>query len=67
MLKPEDITVYRVLPKVGVLDYFAGFTHSDLVNRRHRRTAFEIDNGRSASTAGTALHAPYPTLAQLDR
>src|SRR5712671_2218989 len=32
MPKPEDIAVYRVLPKViSVLDYSKGFGHSDLV------------------------------------
>jgi len=30
--KPEEIAVYRVLPKViSVLDYSKGFGHSDLV------------------------------------
>ena len=32
MPKPEEITVYRVVPKViSVLDYSKGFGHSDLV------------------------------------
>jgi nitroimidazol reductase NimA-like FMN-containing flavoprotein (pyridoxamine 5'-phosphate oxidase superfamily) len=32
MPKPEEIAVYRVLPKViSVLDYSKGFGHSDLV------------------------------------
>jgi hypothetical protein len=32
MPKPEEITVYRVLPKViSILDYSKGFGHSDLV------------------------------------
>src|SRR6516165_4484787 len=32
MPKPEEITVYRVLPKViAVLDYSKGFGHSDLI------------------------------------
>ena len=32
MPKPEEIAVYRVLPKViSVLDYSIGFGHSDLV------------------------------------
>jgi hypothetical protein len=32
MAKPEEIAVYRVLPKViSVLDYSKGFGHSDLV------------------------------------
>jgi len=32
MRKPEEIAVYRVLPKViSVLDYSKGFGHSDLV------------------------------------
>jgi hypothetical protein len=31
MPKPEEITVYRVLPKViSVLDYSKGFGHADL-------------------------------------
>jgi len=30
--KPEEIAVYRVLPKViSILDYSKGFGHSDLV------------------------------------
>jgi hypothetical protein len=33
MPKPEEITVYRVLPKViSVIDYWKGFGHSDLVS-----------------------------------
>jgi hypothetical protein len=32
MLKPEEIAVYRVVPKViSVLDYSKGFGHADLV------------------------------------
>src|SRR5580704_855742 len=32
-------------------------------NHRLPLTAFETHNGRSTFAAGTALHAPYPTLA----
>ena len=39
---------------------------SPVANRRQQRTAFEADTGHSVFAAGMRLHAPYPTLAQLN-
>ena len=36
-------------------------------NHQRHRTAFESDNGRSVLEAGTALHAPNPSLPEATR